>query len=300
MRNILKSCFSLIIIAVLAFSGCEAGLTAEGDSGDGQDTSSGNGFSFSNMYSRMNSMEDEIESLKKVNLEQAVLIDKLKSTQSNSEVELAERIDELETNVGAVSIATLNSDVSTLKTNVGAVSIATLNSDVSTLKTNVGVVSIAALNNNVNALKTNIGSVSIDGLNDIAVRLDEAFPEDLVYKSGNNIIFESVNVQIVNGTGSTASGLNGLGNLVVGYNESRYDALPDGFKDTVQTGSHNVIVGGHHNFSSYGGIVAGRCNSILGAGASVIGGKYNIASGVSASVVGGSFNTASGDYSVVP
>ena len=61
--------------------------------------------------------------------------------------------------------------------------------------------------------------------------------------------FEAVNVLVVNGLGSTDS-INGLGNLSVGYDEPRFPA-------SDKSGSHNLIVGPFHNYSSYGGFVAG-------------------------------------------
>ncbi|NQT19224.1 MAG: hypothetical protein HQ592_05930, partial [Planctomycetes bacterium] len=45
-----------------------------------------------------------------------------------------------------------------------------------------------------------------------------------VSRAGSDITFSAVNVQIVNGTGSTDGAVNGVGNLIVGYNEERGDA----------------------------------------------------------------------------
>jgi hypothetical protein len=96
--------------------------------------------------------------------------------------------------------------------------------------------------------------------------------------------FSGVNVQIVSGAGATDAPVNGMGNLIVGY-----DADTGGY---ARTGSHNVVVGDEHTYSSYGGIVAGFQNAITGQGATVSGGSYNIASGRYASVTGGSRNAA--------
>ena len=133
--------------------------------------------------------------------------------------------------------------------------------------------------------------------------------------------FEGVNVQIVNGQGSTDT-TNGLGNLIVGYDEERADAdsftaretcsLGQYWNDQTQceanngtwgknfkTGSHNIIVGGRNAYSAYGGIVSGFLNVINSPYASVPGGINNIASGHYSSVSGGFFNTASGSGSSV-
>jgi hypothetical protein len=101
------------------------------------------------------------------------------------------------------------------------------------------------------------------------------------------VVITGANLRIVNGLRGTATA-NGLGNLIVGYNEPRHDG------DNERTGSHNVVVGLGHNFSSFGGLVVGRQNALRGAFASVSGGFDNTASGDSASVSGGIFNRASG------
>jgi hypothetical protein len=106
---------------------------------------------------------------------------------------------------------------------------------------------------------------------------------------GKVIRFTGVNVQIVNGAGSTRQ-INGLGNLIVGYDESRETGpgcvCPE--HDTNdRRGSHNVIVGGENNFASYGNAVVGWGNSSLAAGASVIGGGKNVAAGNNSFVGGG-------------
>jgi hypothetical protein len=99
------------------------------------------------------------------------------------------------------------------------------------------------------------------------------------------------NLRLVNGLRATAT-TNGLGNLLVGYNEPRQGG-------NVETGSHNVVVGPGHNFSSFGGLVVGRQNEISGAFAAVSGGFDNTASGASAAVSGGIFNRASGESAAV-
>ena len=113
-----------------------------------------------------------------------------------------------------------------------------------------------------------------------------------VSRDGDTLKFSGMNVQIDNGTGSTDGTVNSLGNLIVGYNELR------GSGDN-RTGSHNVIVGKRHNYSSYGGLVGGYQNTISGPYSSVTGGKYNEASGSYSSVTGGYKNTASGAWSSV-
>lgn len=106
--------------------------------------------------------------------------------------------------------------------------------------------------------------------------------------------FSDMNVQIVNGTGTTAGDPNGRGNLIIGYSAQQPGAPAASIS---RAGSHYLIVGDEHAWRSYGGIVAGRRNTASGAWATVSGGSHNSATGESASVTGGYNNLASGHYS---
>jgi len=64
--------------------------------------------------------------------------------------------------------------------------------------------------------------------------------------------------------------------------------------DPFRMGSHNIIVGDGHEYSCYGGIVAGYENRIHGAYASAVGGSDNEASEEQAATFGGWQNVASG------
>ncbi len=121
----------------------------------------------------------------------------------------------------------------------------------------------------------------------------------LVYltRSGKNMYLNGVNLILRNGAGRTDSA-NGFGNLVLGYAELR-PLNPDGSNPNVRTGSHCLVMGWQPSFGSYGGIVAGYQNNILGPYASVTGGFYNTASGTYASVSGGQGNVANGPYASV-
>ena len=129
------------------------------------------------------------------------------------------------------------------------------------------------------------------------------------------VVFSGVNVQINNGQGATES-INGLGNLIVGYDEptqitdavcsdgqfeSEADCLANNetFSAIHKSGSHNVIVGQEHNYSRSGALIAGFQNTVNADNSSVTGGLGNRASGNRSSVSGGSFNTASGSSSSV-
>lgn len=120
---------------------------------------------------------------------------------------------------------------------------------------------------------------------------------------GPLIRFTGANVQVVSGEGATDAAVNGVGNLIVGYDESRPQQskqCSDGqyekgsrcfksnkaWKSSHKSGSHNLIVGANHNYSRYGGLVAGFQNSITGAGASVLGGTGNTAGFQNSTVTG--------------
>jgi hypothetical protein len=111
-------------------------------------------------------------------------------------------------------------------------------------------------------------------------------------KDGDNVVFDKCNVYIRNGSGQTEGEVNGLGNLIIGYNETTGENIK-------RTGSHNLVIGPEHAYASFGGLVVGRENTISAPYASVTGGRLNTASGLGASVSGGSVNTASKDFASV-
>lgn len=130
----------------------------------------------------------------------------------------------------------------------------------------------------------------------------------------------AANLQVVNGTGRTDS-INGTGNVLIGYDESRADtdykfcsqatlsSRSGNYKYTLQddigcaaagavfavnhkSGSHNLIVGPFNNYSNYGGAVFGIHNAIAYSHASITGGENNISAGTGSSVTGGRNNQA--------
>ena len=129
-----------------------------------------------------------------------------------------------------------------------------------------------------------------------------------------HLVISECNVQIVNGLGATngnpagitelgaSTEVNGLGNLIIGYNECRTDAtdpIPAALSDNDRSGSHNIVVGSRLNYSSFGGAVFGRTNEISNAYATCTGGFENVAAGVSSSVPGGCTNLADAPFAAV-
>ena len=109
-----------------------------------------------------------------------------------------------------------------------------------------------------------------------------------VTRSGRTLRFTHMNLQIVSGSGKTNGPVNGLGNLIIGYNEH----------PRTQTGSHNLVLGNTQKFTSYGGIIAGTLNSLSGPFSAMLG-AVNTASGYASSVAGGQNNFASKDFASV-
>jgi hypothetical protein len=114
---------------------------------------------------------------------------------------------------------------------------------------------------------------------------------------GPNLIFEGVNVHIRNKRSSTTM-VDGLGNLIIGYNEIG-DEAGLFYPPPVRNGSHNLIVGSGHAYSSAGGFVAGYRNTIGNSFSTVTGGFLNVANGQYSSVSGGLLNIAGGEFSAV-
>src|SRR5215469_8672935 len=132
----------------------------------------------------------------------------------------------------------------------------------------------------------------------------------------NLVQFRGVNVQIVNGTGSTSTiDSKATGNLIIGYNEaddgnrgvcsdgtSQFQTecvLAGGVWTRTLSGSHNLVVGSGNGYSSYGGMVVGQDSLTTRKFAVVSGGQRNTASGDLSSVSGGQDNTAGGNFSSV-
>ena len=126
---------------------------------------------------------------------------------------------------------------------------------------------------------------------------------DCLYQIGTELYVDGCNLHVRNGLGESSSLLpsdhapwesssldptNGLGNLIVGYNEDSPYYLSE------KTGSHNVVVGPYHHYTDLNGLVTGSFNRIAGKDSAVTGGQSNHAGGYGSSVSGGKNNTASG------
>jgi hypothetical protein len=104
---------------------------------------------------------------------------------------------------------------------------------------------------------------------------------------GGDTFFTGCNLHVRDGTGDTDGPTNGLGNLIIGYNETFVPGAR-------RTGSHNLVIGPEHSYTSYGGFVAGFYNTVSAPHASVSGGAFNTAAMNRAAIGGGERNKASG------
>src|SRR5262249_30921254 len=105
---------------------------------------------------------------------------------------------------------------------------------------------IAALKNRLDQAEVDLTALDA-GLQAVEVK---TAPISVV---GTDFVITGKNVFIVDGSGATKSE-SGLGNLTVGYNVLR------AVGGDARTGTHNLILGDRHNYTSYGGLVAGGAN----------------------------------------
>ncbi len=184
----------------------------------------------------------------------------------------------------------------------------------------------AEVNDNFSAVKTAVddNDSRIAALEARIVALEEklASVSTLTYNGQPTVRFTGVNVQVVNGQGSTATA-NGLGNLIVGYDEADSSgtghctigwyaaaSVPTNVSNCstaggtwtttgFKTGSHYLVTGSQNNYSRWSGLLSGYRNTVNADYANVSGGSYNAASGYYTSISGGDHNTASGLISSV-
>lgn len=122
-----------------------------------------------------------------------------------------------------------------------------------------------------------------------------------VNTTAKSTIFSGCNVFVNDGGGSTdaivtnAAG-DGLGNLIIGYNVTGHRAAGD---PDIRTGSHNLILGDDNNYSSFGGLVAGRFSNVNSGYASICGGYGNTVSQTYTAILGGFGNKATGNVSSI-
>jgi hypothetical protein len=198
---------------------------------------------------------------------------------------LAEMAEKLEGIVASLPEERLSIDATLKDIEITAAALITENRDIAEW--------ISTLRNNVAMLQPQITDLETRTVGFQAFFDHVTFdPEDITGLKAPDVIFTGVNVHIRSGVGFTDDPGSGLGNLIVGYNENLFGS--------PRTGSHNLVVGSGHGYSSWGGFVAGFGNTISGPYASVSGGSGNTAAGYASSVSGGQWLEALEDFSYAP
>ncbi|MBH0183030.1 MAG: hypothetical protein HP490_15490 [Nitrospira sp.] len=187
-------------------------------------------------------------------------------------------------------VAQLQADIVTLKNQNSTAlqtALSTAQADILSLKTR-----LAAAEASLTAYDTRLTPVENSSVPDLQKYLTiKTDPINGV--TGPHVIFNGVNVHIRNGLAQeTTASANGLGNLIVGYNEDN--------AAMQRTGSHNLVGGSQNGFTSYGGLVFGTNNKITGTYAAVVGGASNTASSTGTSILGNTQKTLSVNYFTTP
>ena len=163
---------------------------------------------------------------------------------------------------------------------------------------------VVSLQNAINSLNSRLTSVE----NNTVLELDGllGYSEFNGYPTAE---FRAVNLQINNGLSSTFSTPNGLGNIIIGFNETSaiapefcsnpiytdsVNCIGNGFlwERNVRRGSHNLVLGINNSYSNYGSYIGGFRNIVNAPYASVFAGFENEASGQNATISGGARNYA--------
>ncbi len=203
----------------------------------------------------------------------------------------------------AANTGKINTNTAGIATNAGkiATNTAAIATNGGKITTNTAAIATngGKITTNTSAIATNTGKITTNtsaiATNGGKITVLETLTQNMKRETINGklaVTFTGVNVHVRSGTGSTGGTINGLGNLIVGYDEARSTG-------TDKSGSHNIIIGTRHNYPSYGGLVVGYQNTIDGDYSSVTGGTGNKASNSYTWVGGGTGNTASGQYSSV-
>lgn len=112
-----------------------------------------------------------------------------------------------------------------------------------------------------------------------------------VNTDADEVVFSAANVHINNGLNSSYS-TNGLGNLIVGYNEGSSD------DNLERSGSHNLVMGVTNDYTGASSIVTGQSNKMY-ATEGIVTGVNNVVTGIRSAVIGGNNNSAGGEMCVV-
>jgi hypothetical protein len=89
-----------------------------------------------------------------------------------------------------------------------------------------------------------------------------------MFVSGTDTIFRGTNVYIQKGAAAGDVSVNGLGNLIIGFNNPRPEF-------NTRSGSHNIIYGDGVNYTGHHNLIGGYINSLGGNYNAILSGRYN-------------------------
>ncbi len=251
--NNFKRLIYSMVVSILVFSGCEAGLTSS-------DSNSEEEFSFSDIYSRLNSLQEKVEN-------QDQVIETLSGSSPSGMSEMESRITTLEEQINSSGGGTHSSGLDEIFAGVSRLTDPYSGQDTIRFSgVNIQIVNGGGVTNNTNG-RGNL----ILGYNE-----DRGWLGTNSRTGSHNII--------------VGSGLNysSFGGLVAGY----YNSIK-GQYSSVLGGTVNTASG------MYSAVSGGSWNKANGQSASVNGGDNNTASGDCSSLLGGQWNTAPGEYSTI-
>jgi hypothetical protein len=194
-------------------------------------------------------------------------------------------------------VTRLQADVAALKnqnTTALQTALSAAQADILSLRTRLATAEgrLGTVETSLGTYDTRLTSVEKSSVPDLPKYL--SIKTDAIYGvTGPHVIFTGVNVHVRNGsTSETTASANGLGNLIVGYNEED--------PSMQRTGSHNLVGGSQNGFTSYGGLVFGTKNQITGTYAAVVGGAANTAAATGTSILGNTQKSLMGNYFTSP
>jgi hypothetical protein len=199
------------------------------------------------------------------------------------------------------SLSALQAEVTSLKTDLAGM----VNNETALLdQLKAANLQISTLTTRLTALEAKgTGGSTNQGLTELA-KYVKVEPGDLNGVKGPHVVFTGVNLHLRSGLNATNDGgaLSGLGNLIVGYNETQSTPVVyDGAGcDRSLTGSHNIVTGSGNLFTSYGGIVAGSNHCITSPNSSILAGDTNEAHGLNSAILGGTRRGTSVQNQTVP
>lgn len=176
-----------------------------------------------------------------------------------------------------------------------------------------------SLQDRIEQLETLVAALQAELASNTVLQLDGYLVLDTSDPSRPTARLAGANLQVVNGAGAESAEPNGLGNIIVGYDQpfvprdgdtevcswgdyrTQADCEAAGQVWAMQhkSGSHNLVVGPGHRYSWTDGLISGRNNTINNENTVVLGAVYSMAQGHRAVVVGGSSHRATGNNSAV-